>query len=204
MSSPSPLNYAPGLPLHRRRVLLIWMASLVVLAAAVSARWWEPPAWRHFQILYWQHRCMVYNGPANQLIFNSARSIHIIPREWSNFYSAFSPPGFVSQGTVFLHEMKKPNGQKRLVSVDCTLWQFGLIHGLSRVFVPGTAFRLPRELTTHDDFRFENTADLKVCAGIIDPADSSHFSFREQSGNCEIIYDGWLQNDETIVIGQRK
>jgi hypothetical protein len=146
MSSRSPLEYAPT-PAQRWRISARAILASVFAALVVSGWWWAPPTWRRMQLLYWQHRCLEYQPANDQVVYDpkSAAPAHP-PAAWSNFYSIYSPPGFRSAGTVFLHELQKPNGDRRLVAVDLDLYSLGpTLVAYPRVFIPGSLFESPKE-----------------------------------------------------------
>jgi hypothetical protein len=185
------------------------MATILIAALLVSTSWWGPPGLRRVRFLYWQHRCLAYTSAPSQLVHDSNASKNtLVPPEWMNFYALYSPPGFNSEGTVFLHEMSKPNGERRLVAVDLT-HSLALTDALvlvSRVFAPGTMFQPPQEM---GDVYFSAPVIAgpdggKVFAGSLDPSDASHFTFRTDDGSDVVTHDGWLQNDDTVRFSTRR
>src|SRR5688572_9455086 len=124
-----PIPYAPPAPSLRQRIRRVAPAILLI-AAAVSAYWWAPPLWFRGQVLYWQQRCTNHQAPPGTVIAEQT-TIFIpptsspsealvsfvpppakVPRAWERFYGLLSPPGFTSKGTVFLHERRRPNGER--------------------------------------------------------------------------------------------
>jgi len=210
MSEIPKLNYAPRPPMYRRRVFRWWFYVVVLFGVAASGWWWVPPARRRVELLYWQHRCLVYTPPTDQVIYDLRISSGVIPEEWTKFYTLFSPPGFWSDGTIFMHEMKKPNGQSRLVVLDLFFFKTDarLVPEIrARVLKPGNAFRPPVQANRYDpdcDLESDYIGPSKIFAGILDPADASHLTIRVTAAAKDVIYDGWLQNDDSVTIGRRK
>lgn len=168
--------------------------------------WWLPAALRHAELLYWQGECLSYSAPADELVYDHDRSIQLVPKQWSHFYSIFSPPGFVSEATVFMHELKKQNGDRRLVIVDFLPKSDGNLLQYPRVFIPGTTGRLPEEIPQHSNIAALEfpQSDTRLFAGHVDPVNPNHFTFRVQQGKKQTLFDGWLQNDDTVIIGEEK
>ncbi len=211
MSSSTPLNYAPPPPLHQRRAFGRWLLITFLLGIGAICVWWGPAIWTRLQLLYWQHRCMVYLPPNGQIAMAADSKGVIsqsIPAEWTRFYSLLSPPGFSSDGTVFLHELKKHDGQRRLVVVDVVILDRKTdgVLPFARVIIPGDLTTLPKEKPLSgatDRLTLVGPKRLTIYAGSIDPGDSSRFIFRANVQGKEIIYDGWLRDDDAVVINQR-
>jgi len=197
------LDYAPPPPMHRRRRFRHICLFTIFTAFIASAWWWAPPAWRRIELLYWQHKCMVYQPPPDQIVADPATGTKIIPAEWSNFYSLLSPPGFRSDGTVFLHQLKTPDGKLRLVAVDSEHSASGDAIG-ARVIIPGTILRSPEETSPFvygQIFFLGETA--RITAGKVDPQDPSHFSFSANVGRETRLFEGWL-NQYGVSIDERR
>lgn len=139
MSDPRPiLSYAPAPRIRRRTVRwVIWLA--VVISIGLAGVLWGPAAWRHGELLYWQHRCMNYTAPAEQVVFDSEPDAAAL--------SKLSEPGYrncknagggtamayvpaerqqrvdlwyagVRGATLFMHSRRTPSGRERLVIVE--------------------------------------------------------------------------------------
>jgi hypothetical protein len=209
MFHPSPLEYAPRPSAHQRvfgRLTLITVLSALV----VLAWWWAPSVWPRLELVYWQYRCMAYAAPPNQVIFDSQVPCDVVPKEWSEFYRILSPPGFKSNGTVFLHGLNRPDGVRRLVAVDVFWQQWSMLLGSAgieaRVFIPGGVSRLPTETKGgfyQDVFDPDYASRFQIRAGHLDPADQTHFTFTVTTKTSVHLYEGWLKNDDTVVLGER-
>jgi len=110
-----------------------------------------------------------------------------------------------SIGTAFLHEMRTPAGQKRLVAIDAFDFGNGTISLMSRVFSPGDPLHEPREIYAP---MIEAHAPIpiasKVRAGLVDTNDPTHFLFTyERDGGETVTLDGWIKYDDSILIEER-
>ena len=212
MSFPTPLNYAPPPPLHRRRAFHRWILIAFLLGIALVSLCWLISMRGRMQLLYWQYRCLIYTPAAGQiaLVVDHAGVIRqCVPQEWVDFYSRLSPPGFYSDGTVFLHELKKPNGQRRLVAVDVVILarQDEAVLPFARVIVPGDLQNWPKEKAISgaaSQLTLAGPTPLTIFAGTVDPGDSSRFTFRAVVQGQEVNYDGWLRDDDVVVINPRR
>jgi hypothetical protein len=204
MSSAPPLNYAPRQPPQQRWSRWLFFAS-VLLAIAASSLWWLPTEYRRLQMVYWQRRCLAYTASADHVVFdpNSTTPVQS-PVPWTRFYSIYSPPWFRTAGTLFLHELKTPNGEPRLVALDLDCRNAMVPVVYPRVFIPGNFFRSPAE-TSSASRSFEiGVPAATLFAGTPDPADPCHFTFHAKLHSLVVTYDGWLGNDNRVTIGQGK
>jgi hypothetical protein len=204
MSSAPQLNYAPHTPAHKRLSRWIIIAS-ILLACIASSLWWLPTEWRRIQLLYWQQQCLAYTTAADQVVFDPKSSgPPKCPQEWTKFYSIYSPPGFRSVGTLFLHELHRPDGQRRLVALDLDSRDPVVSVVFPRVFVPGNLLQSAYETSSVSSSYEIPVPSAIIFAGMPDPADPTHFTFKAQLNATVVIFDGWLGNDDRITIGQRK
>ena len=188
----------------RRAVLL------VVVAAVVAAGIWLFPHVRDrvtLQLL--QRRCMKHAPSGNEFVYHEAGGWHgllydrryqmrggprpaafLVTRDWRELYVRLSPPGFRSDGTVFLGEMKTPDGDRRLVAVDMVIDSSSEVLLTARVVEPGSLLRRPR-LATASIYRLRSDALLAepVTPGKVDPRDPARVLLF--GGRVE----GWLRDD---------
>src|SRR5262249_20853157 len=156
-------------------------------------------ALRRVELYGLQRQCLLHK-PARD-----ASAIGVVPDCWFRFYAKLSPPGLVSQGTVFLHEMKTPAGQRRMVAVDLVracVNSRGGYDAVPRVFTLGSPMHLPRELRCRTSW-FSFSGDVRVDVAELDPSDLSHFTFRYSKDGQESFVDGWLSDDDTITLEHR-
>lgn len=133
-----PIDYAPDFPIRKRRRAIrraiFVIAAVVITVLAIKS---APSAWRHTQILYWQHRAMTYTAPASQLVYDDDPStapklrssapsttvggngeVFSFAKPWDRLYQLISPPGLNPTATCFLHERTNPKGNQYLVMVE--------------------------------------------------------------------------------------
>jgi hypothetical protein len=131
------IDYAPALPSQKRRRIIrsfaMGIAALLVAALIIKS---APRAWRHVQILYWQHRAMSYTRPSDAVVYDddprvaakllrtdrtlmstTGGAVFDFAVPWDKFYRLVSPPGGQPAATLFLHALRNANDQRRLVVV---------------------------------------------------------------------------------------
>jgi hypothetical protein len=216
MSTPSPLDYAPRPPMHQRRIFRLIIGTFLFVAVLASGWFWMPSLWWQIELLYWEHECLAYVQASGQLVYDSASGRSLIPHEWEVFYSKYSYPGMRSDGTIFLGKLISPNGNRRLVAVDIadTYNLIGAKRAYPRVFqVNGISLTLVHPNQKSAEFLGwigssmmpnSKTEKLQVFSGQIDSKDPSHVVFATRLDGRPKDFDVWLQNDDTVVIGERK
>jgi hypothetical protein len=227
--APILVEYAPPVS-PVRRVARRWTLPILLALTAASAYWWAPPLAYRLRLAYWQDKCARHTYPPGHVVFEGdpgrARSLiaggshstggtnaaaYYVPPEWERFYALLSPPGFRSQGTAFLHALRTPSGGERLVAIDIQLVNGTDLKWRGRVFERGSVSRLPRELPTSSGggivWRDAPPSRERVLAGILDPADPSHFTFEVHTGPDDpepTVFDGWLREDDGILVQARQ
>lgn len=219
MSTPSPLNYAPRPPTNYRRVVRQIMMNVFLLAFVSLSVWCALAAWNRIRVLYWQGRCLTYSPPIGQIAIQAANAssrspspmVHFHPEPWLKFYNLYSPPGAASDGTVFLHEMRKPNGDTRLVAVDVLIGKTTIDPLCTRQPAysnpPRCSIRQRRQTRITTSRLFSS-----LCAGMATVRFISVLSIHQNPltlrfaivDNQPVFYDGWLQNDESVIYSERK
>jgi hypothetical protein len=182
------------------------IAATLLLAALIAWRF-APMAWRQARLLYWQSKCMNYTAPADRVVFRLAENRDYIVEEWFRFYSLWSPPGFMSRATLFLHERLCPNGSRRLIAVGLHIGNHGEMFWKAYVFSRGTAISRPRLCGEHYG-SFGRGSDILYDADVIyagqpDASDASHFTLRLVIAGDERVLDGWLRDNDEVVIEPR-
>jgi len=113
---------------------------------------------------------------------------------------------------VLSHLRRTPTGAERLVVVYCVPnkigWKDVREYFFLRVFEPGLALQGMRMTSRTGGIDrsppdAEIPSPLRVYAGQIDPADSSHFTVRFQRGRESGIIDGYLKDDESVTLKVR-
>src|SRR5262245_23180619 len=143
--SPPPLDYAPPIPWRRTRTARRIVLGTILLTTVLVAWRFAPRAWYQARLLYWQRQCMNYSTPSGQIVFSAKDSVSLLAPEWSRFYGLLSPPGSPPNATIFLHEMRSPAGNRRLVEVECiptmmiaSSGTFATLSWHARVMIPGS------------------------------------------------------------------
>jgi hypothetical protein len=202
------------------------MAGILCFGFVLSLVWWLPALVRRGQLLYWQNECVTTAIPPNQIVLDTDSSTGPVTGKvataWDEFYKRYSPPGLQTCGTIFLGEMKEPNGQSRFVAVDLCAATNALETGLglhAHVFKKRGLFLELSPAQRYDPLvlartgaaspfastNYHATRDaLVVHAGCLDAGDPSHLSFWTLLNGKRVDYEGWLQNDDTVIIGERK
>jgi hypothetical protein len=153
---------------------------------------------------------MAYSAPADQVVLEIDKTplAPAVPHEWAQFYAMLSPPGMSSSGTLFLHERTSRSGNRRLVAVDASssaLYGVGPVTVIlmPRVVRPGSVLEEPTQVVhTRTGFMFAPEG-RRAYAGQPDPNDPSHFTIRFAGASNARVVDGWLGDDDHVVIEPR-
>jgi hypothetical protein len=149
-----------------------------------------------------------FDGPGAASAYAGDAAFH-------RFYALLSPPGDRGTPAVFVHQLRTPDGQPRLVVVQAYTYDFGgggmdtattlTLLFQARVFRPGGPGRAPVEVLAGGggSVVVAVSRPAKVFAGQCDPADLSHFSFAGVMHDEPFAIDGWLQADETVTMQLR-
>ena len=220
------LDYGRPMAWHGRRrtqQAVLLFASLIV----VTCLWFGGPvAWQHFEQIWsrweligWQNKCLAYAAPLHQIVYDddpaaAERLLALDPQyrlfRWHPPFVAYCPAvlrrfsATVADsgiGPVFMHERCSPAGHRRLVLVQ--LIPSAAIACQCTVVSPA--------ILAHEGCRVgENTVILfrmrrpderwRFYAGQPDTADSSHFSIGYEVDHLKGSIDGWLQDNETILL----
>jgi hypothetical protein len=205
------LDYAPDASRHRRRRRRFVLFATIACAVIISAKWLKP-AVNHGRLLYFQHRCVTYATPPDHVAFDTS-STRSSSGEWRMFYGLFSPPGGRDDGTIFLHELHRPDGAGRLVALTVGRPMLTSFRDLAidfdvHVIRPGTLWRYPRlchEQTWRTPFvrPFAGDRQVRLFTGQRDPANLAHFTIGYDCDGKRGTIDGWLQGDDTILLEPR-
>jgi hypothetical protein len=133
----------------------------------------------------------------------------VVPTPWRDFMNLLTQGSSKTTATVFVHQRTNPAGHRRLIGVNLLpqvspngdRW---ILDYESVVIELGAWLSEPRlcsgwriELLT------DHPAPITVLPAIIDESDASHFSFECREAEHSTIYDGWLRDDDTVVIEPR-
>lgn len=212
----NPLNYAPAAPLAHPWIRLAY--RLVILAGAIAVLClWGPPACRWAQFLYWQHRCMTYAPARDHPVFRCDLTTHQI------FYSELNPlrgrfenfgdsPSRWTLPTIFLHEMKRPDGSPRLVSLSADRFCLSdITSGYSlrldaQQWIPAEFPARPQPAGPQRQAMLDIPRDAKrlnLLAGRVDPVNPSHFTFDYELDNRRHTVDAWLNDADELLVCAR-
>ena len=210
-------------PPQRRRRWLIFSVVLVTMLFVVARV--GPPVLRRIKLLYYERQTLTHVesrgtlcvgesvavGPYDPSMNQFSPEPQAGPSPADAFLNLFeNSPYPVWRGVVFSHARKRPDGAERIV----------IITGISQINVAGTSYskgcfwrvfergnltKDPKELLSANSGAWlpNFTQFLSIYAGQPDPLDESHFWFDIMTENQRITYDGWLRNDDTVVIEPR-
>lgn len=236
------IDYEPRQLTHsQRRIGRLFTVTVLILALSVAAYKAAPILWRHAKLSYWQHRAMTFQPPDRQIVYDddpahyrklldsgefdeltgsySGSTAIRLEATWYEFAGATLPyDHVVMNATLFLHELRKSNGEARLVEIEggiprCVLdgplpagsrQSFGL---WCRVMRPAGMFSDPQELSM-TPFQvqcdsYSPTDRLRWFAGHIDHNDASHLTIDYELNGKSFTVDGWLRDDDTIALKVR-
>lgn len=207
-----PLDYAQPQAARKRLWRRIELSIITLLILFVLG-YVGPIAWRNVRLVQLQRACLSHQYPADKVVLSEKAGIALTSPEWTVFHGTISSAPRMDQATIYLHERTSPNGTRRLVSV---LGYVGVpvkgpagASGLApvvRVYRLGTPTSPPREVLQPRDPRyqvFDGSAGLTVFGGQSDPKDLSHFTIRMLDGAREVLLDGWLRDDDSILLEPR-
>jgi hypothetical protein len=212
------LDYAQAPAWHRTAKAKRAATALIVVGVLVVAALWAPSGWRMLRISHYQRQCLRYQRPpdavacsisAGDVMTPSLGSISSeVPPAWVNLYAGISPPGFRSQGTIFLHARRARDGNgARLIAVDVVDPDALLGRSCSvevRVLQPASLGRTPREIWSNQQPLLNYDAGpCTLYAGQPDPSDESHFTFDVDANGRRQTFDGWLRENDTLIIEPR-
>jgi len=133
-----------------------------------------------------------------------------VPKLWSDYDSRINSgqtlPGWA---TLYLHRATSRSGNSRLIAV--TLYQTGQygdsLDAVTEIVEPGSFSARPREMNSHHWSSAwcvsTVTDDVVIFAGQPDPVRADHFTIDAAVGGIPFAIDGWLRDDDFIVLERR-
>ncbi|QOV89882.1 hypothetical protein [Humisphaera borealis] len=130
------------------------------------------------------------------------------PHQWSHFAAGL---GFAGSRVVYIGERMSGRGNRRIVvvfagigggTVGVSQDKSALIM-VSLAFTPGTLIQRAVPLTAGESatgILVPKDGVTQIFAGQSDPQDQSHFTIRFVNGSVTDEVDGWLQDDDTILL----
>jgi hypothetical protein len=161
---------------------------------------------------------MEASEPADRVVFATVPRVRWQSPDWTNFYAEYSPPGGRSDATLFLGQRTSPSGNIRLVAVDGIVDAFGrpvdgghdityMIYAHGRLFAPGRGTSDPVQLVRigfpESSAGFSYKGSATIWAGQPDPSNRAHFTIRANVDGIERVIDGWLRDDDTLLLETR-
>jgi hypothetical protein len=202
MDAAKPLNYAPKPALlgRSRRYVFALILTITILIGAIVL---GPRTWSYMQSSYWVHRCLTYTAPPVDLvaeIINGRITFSKVPEAQRRLGVANS------RGTIFLHQMRTPDGTPLLIDLSLELsgsdggTEFDMLSShpcdlsgnplIAKFNYPGMMSYAP-----HQHWKF--------FAGQSDPNNPSHFTFDYELNGTRRACDAWLGNDDKLVVSER-
>jgi hypothetical protein len=213
---PAQLEYAQPLRWRQRKAFRRAAFAAALLLLILGSLKFLRPAWNHARLLHYQRRCLTHVEVPGTIVFDAANLTRKINADWERFYALFSPPGGKHGATVFLHELRRPDGVTRLVAVEADLpasamprqllLMFAPLRLDSTVIVPGGLLEQPQLQSNGSwltPFNFSDPSGLYLHAGQIDPANPSHFTIAFDYPDHSGTIDGWLQPNDSILFELR-
>ncbi len=220
---PPQLEYAPSAPRARRWRRVARIAAWLVVAVVAITVSWKTLQWHaaRMRILRLQKQCLTYVVPTLDHDSNGLFTLvvsktgykwegrgSVLP--WTSLYSEIARSGMRTVATVFVHE-RASGSRRRIVGVDLVQAPTGGSGAAStmtfcwRVIEPGNYTGLPRELRngTTPIALPPNVKRLVINAGTFDPADPTHFTFDYEVNEQNVVVDGYLKYDDTVVLLSR-
>jgi hypothetical protein len=204
----APIGYASRPTRSRRlaRRATIWLIPFSVLA---SSYWWGPVLLHRAELTYRYHDALDYESPNGAIAckihyadpggYGMGTEGHIVP-EWRRFYDVVSPPGFSSDGTVFVGGLRTPAGRRVLVAVDVQTIRSSPgradppLH--VRAFTAAGRFEAPQQyLDNQTTVPLQPFFDLRLFAGQRDPVNETHFTIPYESDGRPGTIDGWVKEN---------
>src|SRR5579862_8038683 len=116
MDAVKPLNYAIRLPASHRA--LRWVYRVIFVAAvSIGVFGWGPALWRRAETVYWEQKCLAFSLPPEHVVLeekfvNVLHSENCLPLH--RFEGVQGQPVHAGNAIIFLHEMRRPDGTRRL------------------------------------------------------------------------------------------
>lgn len=210
-SAVTPLDYAPAPPLLQRRhaISALWVMGIALLGLIG----WKviPVALHRAELMRMQRECLHFSVAPDAKISTTQRTV---PPAWSAMCRSVPPFGFNSHGTIFLHELRTPSGERRLVGVDAyfSTIRNGLTMVFPRIYTVGS-LRRPPTLVSQGQGGTSFPGQWEFSQGQPDPAEPRHFTFvmrridassAGEERTPDRTIDGWLDDDDRVGLEQRR
>ena len=203
---PPQLQYQPRTVFKTRQRRNRILGSFVIVLIAVIIIRLGPKIWIHTQVLYLQRQCTNFNFPARSTfdLASASPGLRVPP-----FDQMMQLKGLKPEPLLFLHSRQSKNGTTRLIAVSSS-WPNAVPWLRCIVVEPSTFWRTLASQETITPIPVIATA-AQANAGEIDRYDNSHFTIDVtvtdqtlgRSTTHKITYDGWLRDDDTVLLEAR-
>ncbi len=212
------LHYQPAKKTISRKIRDRLIAAVVIAVVFLITLWFGPSAMKRVELLYWQRRCSNYPSQSDQIVYTyhpeKGQAAAIQPIEWQRYSDLAGFKFTTGDLAVFIHSRTSPNGTSRIVMVGAggtpldwdKKWRISLN---GQAIVPGGLFAMPgttSQSMAQNIVRFFDVPAAKQVIyrnGRIDPDDSSHFTLEMDADDQRFTTDGWLRDDDTVLLETR-
>lgn len=120
-----PLSYGRRAPLQHRKWFRRWASVIIVAVLSAAAIWhWHEPTWNDAQFLYWQHQCLTYSAPRDQVVtmFDTSDAMAAFSKKCPAYVLKDDcQPGSLVDGINFLRLQSRAwNGYSNFVDSSAT------------------------------------------------------------------------------------
>ena len=218
------LEYVPVQDFHRRivRRVVFWIAVLAAGGILIAI---SPQIIRRARLLSLQRQCLEYTPTTGQIVFDTRlesmpslpRSdpeyvtgqlddkrpyVGYIPAQWNRYCALMSATQPKAAGTAFLHEIRSPGGNQRLVVVSA--YQLSNLCYFSGIVITPGSFHTAPIVACENTATWFLHGQSVVYAGQRDPGRPEHFSIEFLDGTRHEFLDGWLRDDDVMTLEFRR
>jgi hypothetical protein len=181
------LEYGQPVPVHRRRWVHRASIGAAVFVVALVVLFNAPRAARLAWVMYWQHKCMAYEVPADQPVNGTG-----LPEVFSDYANAIGaqPTGDL----VFLHEIPRDDPVLVCVTIDPA--------ATAQMKHPALAWHMFRPISITDHQPWWSSSqfsaytglpmDAKIFGGRFDPKDPERVIIEYEADGKKGVIDAWL------------
>jgi hypothetical protein len=207
---PHDLHYAATPPWHGQRRWRAVLWTVAVLAMLFAGITWAPLGIHRLKTAYWTQQCLDYALPPDHIVVEESVMEDLRIFERPDAMDRLGADQFRSTSrwpVVFLHGRVSPSGVTRLVCAKSGgIGEAGFDMECD-VFAPGTGGMEPRYLRSTTSWiaaTMHKGSVFRIFAGQPDSVDPNHFMFDFEIDGTRSTVDGWLRNDETVLLAVRQ
>ena len=213
------LDYAPIPDNAKASRLRRWVVVVCVVVCSVPLGAIGLDRYRKIVIAHHlaaaEQACLKYSAPPETVVYDP-KLPPVIPAARASlvqfyFYGMDLP---ISRGTAFMHELRRPDGEPRLVIIDVVQSpggspssRAGSLSLAVHCFLTISLNSRLGEVTNPavDVHRFDVASDsARLFAGQLDHNSRSHFTIQFSSPGTEGLIDGYLHNDDSVTLEVRR